>query len=183
MKIPSIEECEEIILEFGMPENIKLHTNKVRKVANFLAKKIYNNHGNVNLDLVDKAALLHDFTKMYCIENKCSHTIEAGKILKEKGFPEFGEIIKQHGLEEVNSFNEKTCIEAKIVWYADKRVNHDKLVSLGARYLYLKERYGKISEKKMSEIVSTEKNSEEVEEELFGLAGLKRDFLEDDINE
>ena len=182
MKIPSLEECEKIIQEYSVPENIKLHTAKVRKVANFLAKKISLKGTKINLDLVDKAALLHDFTKMYCVENKCSHTLEARKILVEKGFPEFGEIIKQHGLEEVNNFDEKTSIESKIVWYADKRVNHDKLVSLMARYVYLKERYGKLSDEKMSEIVSTETNSKKVEKELFDLAGLYRDILEDDLN-
>ena len=154
MKIPEIEECEAIIREYKMPEHIRKHTEAVRKVANCLAKKI-SGKKEVNLELVDKGALLHDSLKMYCIENKCRHASEAGKLLSEKGYPEFGEVLKLHGLEEVNNFDENTSLEAKIIWYADKRVTHDIVVTLEKRYEYLKEKYGSKSEGKMSEIKST----------------------------
>lgn len=173
MKIPSIDECEAIILEYKMPEHIREHTNAVRKIANCLAKKI----NGVEEEVVDKGALMHDVLKMYCIENNCRHAIEVGKVLSEKGYPEFGEILKLHGLEEVNDFNEKTPLEAKIVWYADKRVNHNVIVTLDERYEYLKEKYGSESSEKMSEIKSTIENSKKVEEELLGLANLEKDYL------
>ncbi|MEM4364089.1 MAG: hypothetical protein QXS90_02310, partial [Candidatus Diapherotrites archaeon] len=75
--------------------------------------------------------------------------------------------------EEVNNFNEKTPLEAKIIWYADKRVTHDKIVSLKERYEYLKEKYGKKSEQKMKEILSTTQNAEKIEKELLELAKIK----------
>ena len=46
----------------------------------------------------------------------------------------------------------------------------------------MKEKYGKLSDERMSEIISTENNSKKVEKELFDLAGLYRDILEDDLN-
>lgn len=173
MKTPSMEECEAIIQEYKMPEHIREHTEAVRKVANCLAKKI----SNIDLELVDKAALMHDSLKMYCIENNCRHALEVGKVLSGKGYPEFGEVLKLHGLEEVNNFNETTSLEAKIVWYADKRVNQNNIVTLNKRYEYLKERYGSKNPEKMSEIKSTIENSEKVEEELLGLANLEKDYL------
>ncbi|MCR4335434.1 MAG: HDIG domain-containing protein [archaeon] len=182
MKIPSLEECNSIIEEYKVPEHIKSHIAMVRKIANFLAKKISKTEKEINLDLVDKGALLHDVMKMYCVENNCRHTEEASKVLSQKGFPEFGKVLEQHGLDEVNQFDAKTLLEAKIVWYADKRVNHDKLVSLIARYVYLKNKYGSESDKKMKQIISTEENAKKIEKEIFELAGLKRDILEDDLN-
>jgi len=181
MKIPSIEECNVIIEEYKVPDHIKAHTVVVRKIANFLAKKISEGK-EINIDLVDKGALLHDVMKMHCIENNCRHTEEAGKVLTQKGFPEFGKVIEKHGLDEVNKFDENTLIETKIIWYSDKRVNHDKLVSLSARYIYLKNKYGSLNDEKMKQILSTEENAKKTEKEIFELAGLKRDILEDDLN-
>jgi len=181
MKTPSQEECEALLREFEVPENILTHTKMVRRIANFLAKKISEKGTKIDLELVDKASLVHDFTKIYCFENNCSHVQEAERILSEKGFPEFGKLVKQHGLEEVNGFDKNTLIETKVVWYSDKRVNNDKLVSLGARYIYLKQRYGTTNDKKMQGILSTEENAKKTEKELFELAGMHRDILEDDL--
>jgi len=102
MKTPSIEECEAIILEYKMPKHIREHTDTVRKVANCLAKKI----SSAEKEVIDKGALMHDALKMHCIANKCRHAEEVGKVLSEKGYPEFGELLKLHGLEEVVDFDE-----------------------------------------------------------------------------
>ncbi|MCH7902419.1 HD domain-containing protein [archaeon] len=173
MKVPPIKECEAIIQEYKMPGHIREHTEAVRKIANCLAKKI----NGVDKEVVDKGALMHDSLKMYCIKNNCRHAEEAGKVLSEKGYPEFGEVLKLHGLEEVNNFNETTSLEAKIVWYADKRANGNKVVTLDERYAYLKERYGSKNPEKMGQIKSTIENSKKVEEELLKLANLGKDYL------
>ncbi|MFH1391640.1 MAG: HDIG domain-containing metalloprotein [Candidatus Diapherotrites archaeon] len=182
MKLPSMEECESLIQEYKVPDHIKAHTVVVRKIANFLAKKIFENGKEINLDLVDKGALLHDVMKMYCIENNCRHTEKVAEVLIQKGYPEFGKVLERHGLDEVNKFDENTLIETKIIWYSDKRVNHDKLVSLIARYIYLKNKYGSLNDGKMKQILSTEENAKKTEKEIFELAGLKRDILEDDLD-
>ncbi len=170
MKIPSMEECEALMAEFGVPEHIRKHTEEVRKVANFLAKKISSNGKKIDLGLVDRASLMHDFLKMHCIKNNCRHALEAGKVMAERGYAEFGGVLRLHGLGEVNNFDSKTGLEAKIVWYADKRVNSDKMVSLKERYDYLKERYGSMGGQKMNGIISTEKNAFGLEKELLRLA-------------
>ncbi|MBI4210686.1 MAG: hypothetical protein HY544_04235 [Candidatus Diapherotrites archaeon] len=182
MKIPSMSECMAIMREYDVPENVMAHTEAVRRIANFLAEKISARGNDVDSKLVDRAALMHDFLKVHCIRNKCRHAHEAGRVLAERGYPEFGEAVKQHGLEEVLVFGQKTRLEAKIVWYADKRVNHDKVVSLAERYAYLKSRYGSASGKKMAEIVSTQVPAIELERELFALAGIGKDFSAADIS-
>ncbi len=175
IKIPSLEKCEFLIKKYKMPENIKAHTKKVREIANFIAKKISENNFNVDLILVDRSALMHDLMKMHCIANNCRHAKEAESVLSKEGFSEFGKILRLHGLDEVLEFDEKTPIEAKIVWYADKRVNHAEKVSLKERYEYLKETYGKRNEQKMKEIISTEKPALKIEKELLEKSGL--DFI------
>lgn len=171
MKIPSYSECEELIKQFGMPVNVRAHTDKVREVSAFLAERI-----GVDEELVDKAALLHDVAKIYCVRNDCIHTKKAREILAGRGYPEFGRVLEEHGLEQLLDFNESTLLESKIVWYADKRVNHDKIVSLKERYEYLKERYGSISGEKMKEILSTEKKAYALEKELLQKASVKSDL-------
>ena len=176
MKIPSESQCEELMREFGVPENIREHSQQVRRVANLIAEKISEKGVKVNLRLVDRAALMHDVAKIRCIKNKCSHSEEAEKIMREKGFPEVARVVGLHGLDSVNAFDEDTSIEAKIVWYADKRVTRDKIVSLEKRYEYLKEHYGSMSEEKMNQILSTEKNAFALEKEVLGMAGLREDL-------
>src|SRR3989344_7466701 len=157
MKLPTLDECEALMKKYGVPQNIRAHTEYVRKVANYLAQRIAVAGRRVDLDCVDRAAFLHDLMKLYCINNNCRHALEAEKALALAGFAEFGNIVRMHGLEEILRFDSSTPLEGKIVWYADKRVNHDTVVSLRARYDYLKEQYGLLNKEKMAQIVSTEK--------------------------
>ncbi len=174
--VPSDEECELLMREFGVPDNIRRHSEAVRRVANFLGEKIFENGFFVNLALVDKGAWLHDLMKWYCIQNNCKHALKASEVLLQRGYSELAFIVKAHALTEVLYFDEKTCVEAKIVWYADKRVTHDKIVSLKERYDYLKKTYGSKSEKVFEEIVSTQKLAFELEDELFKMAGVSKDL-------
>ena len=172
MKIPALEECESLMQKHNVPVHIRAHSMVVRKVANLLAGKIKARGGKVDLGAVDRAALLHDLMKAHCIANDCRHAAEAEKVLAAEGYKELGKIVKLHVLEEVLGFSAKTPFEAKIVWYADKRVTHDKTCTLTERFDYLKQRYGSLSAQKMREIISTEKPSFATEKELLGLAGV-----------
>ncbi len=171
MKLPSLEGCESLLQKHKVPGHIRAHSEAVRRVANFIAGKISARGGKVDSDVVDRAALLHDLMKAHCLQNRCRHAAEAQKVLAAQGYAELGKIVKLHGLEEVLGFNAKTPLEAKIVWYADKRVTHDKICTLTERFDYLKQRYGSLSKQKMDEILSTEKPAFAVEKELLGLAG------------
>lgn len=171
MKSPSEKECEMLLDRYGVPDNIRSHTQAVRKVAVFLAGRMAKKGIKLDVDVVDRAALLHDILKMHCVKNGCHHAMEAGKLLASLGYAELGNIVKLHNLEDINLFDSKTSLEAKIVWYADKRVNHDKVVLLLQRYEYLKKRYGSASEGRMNEIEATQKPAFALESELLSLAG------------
>ncbi|MEM4261677.1 MAG: HDIG domain-containing protein, partial [Candidatus Diapherotrites archaeon] len=64
MKVPTKEKCLELIQKYEMTENVRAHSEQVRKVANFIAKKIKENGKKIDLEAIDKGALLHDLMKI-----------------------------------------------------------------------------------------------------------------------
>ncbi len=177
MSVPSEARCLELLGKYGAPENVIHHSEQVRRVANFVAQSLSAKGYRVDLDLVDRAAFLHDMAKAYCLKKGCSHAAEAAEMLKNEGFPEVAEVVRLHNLDEVLNFSDSTPLEAKVVWYADKRVTHEKVVSLRERFDYLKGRYGSVTAQKMNEIISAEKPAFELEKWFVIKAGLDDNFL------
>jgi hypothetical protein len=58
--------------------------------------------------------------------------------------------------------------EEEVVNYADKRVQHDRIVSLRERFVDLKERYGK-SRSSFERLDDLEKATFELEEKIFSI--------------
>ncbi|MBN2423100.1 HDIG domain-containing protein [Candidatus Woesearchaeota archaeon] len=141
MNLPTREECFELLKKEQTPENIMNHSLMINKIAVFLAKKLNEKGINVNIELVDAASLLHDVKKWEEIKNnsKTHHGIEAYNLFKHK-YPELANVIKKHMLYEIIDSGLDSW-EEKLVHYADRRVNHDKLVSLKQRFDYLNKRY------------------------------------------
>ncbi|MBI2542408.1 HD domain-containing protein [Candidatus Woesearchaeota archaeon] len=138
MKIPTKEECLRILKENNVPGNIIAHLNAVHdfsmKVADILEKRGI----IVNRDLVSAGALLHDVKKL----SPNDHVLEGYEYVKSLGYPEVAMVIKKHGLAHLDDegFVPGTW-EEKIVFYADKRVKGDKIVSVDERFEYIKQRY------------------------------------------
>ena len=173
MKFPTREECFSWYEEQNTPKNIIEHVKTVNKVANFLAEKLSKKGIKINLELVDKASLLHDLDKWQCINDKSiNHGFETEKILTKKGYPEIGFYARQHRADLiVEKF--KTW-EEKIVSYADKRCNGDKVVSLKERFDYVNEKYpAKDINKRKEEI----RLFYELESEIFNIIGINPDEL------
>jgi len=72
-------------------------------------------------------------------------------------------IIRKHGLKNITTdeFIPKTW-EEKVVFYADKRVKNEKIVSVDERFEYIKKRY----------------NKDDVEKELNFTKELEKELLE-----
>ena len=168
MNLPTRDQCIELMGQAGMLENIVRHSMAVNLVAVFLAKEIKRNGTRIDVDLVDRASLLHDLDKHLTFQNG-QHGVVGKKMLEEKGYPELGEFCVTHNLEFPLS-NSFPSLEHKIVFYADKRVNGDKIVSRKERFEYIKNKYGARSPGALSKILSCEKFLLEVEEEIFSLA-------------
>ena len=91
----------------------------------------------INKNLVIASALLHDIERL-----KENHVEVGANLLKKLGFPEVSEVVKKHSLYTIGEENitPKTA-EEKIVFYADKRVIGNKIVSMEERFKDLEKRY------------------------------------------
>ncbi len=157
MNIPTTKECYEIMDELEVPERIRKHSEQVTKIAVLIASKLKEKGIKINIELVEKSSLLHDIDKLQCLEeeNHMNHGIITEKILKEKGYPEVGEIIRHH-VTERETTNEITW-EIKCLRYGDSRVIYDKIVPIKERLEYAKKRYPKLGEDFHKKIIDLEK--------------------------
>lgn len=137
MRIPTEEECFKILEEHNLPENIIAHSKSVCRVALDVADKLAKTGVKLDRDLVIAGALLHDITRL-----DEDHAKSGADLLEGLGLKRVAKIVRIHGLWHYgeNGYMPET-IEEKIVFYADKRVVRDKIVSLEERFKYLKQRY------------------------------------------
>jgi len=167
MRIPSQKQCRQLIREMKMMDHIVAHSLQVCRVAVFLADHLINRRIDLNRELIRAAAMLHDITKTRSFETGEDHALTGGRLLTEMGYPEVGDIIRQHVILDSGS-NAGPPGEAAIVNYADKRVRHDKIVSLDKRMTYILKRYGKLPEHRIR-IQKLWRESEYLEKKLFDL--------------
>lgn len=137
MNIPSREQCLQILKNNKTPSNIIEHCKTVVKFAGKIADGLIKKGVKVNKALVIAAALLHDIER-----HKDNHVARGAELVKKLGYPEVAKVISKHTLYKVEiEENQPKTFEEKIVFYADKRVKNDKVVSLEERYDDIKKRY------------------------------------------
>jgi putative nucleotidyltransferase with HDIG domain len=141
MQIPTEIECYRLMLKMGMLENIMAHSLQVCHVATWIGEQLRRRGTAIHLELVQAGALLHDITKTRSIQTGEIHSETGGRYLNRLGYPEVGDIVRQHVKLDVY-FESAQPSEAEIVNYADKRVLHDRIVSLEDRMDYILDRYG-----------------------------------------
>ena len=145
MKIPTQEQCFLLMCEMKMMDHIVVHSMQVCRVATFLAQHLNSAPNRLNHDLIRAAALLHDITKTRSFKTEENHAVTGGQLLAEQGYPEVGDLVRQHVRLDVYP-EPVTLGEAEIINYADKRVLHDRIVGLDKRLDYILEKYGKLPE-------------------------------------
>ena len=145
MEIPTREQCFQLMCDMKMMDHIVVHSIQVCRVATFLAQKLDPQHDRLNYNLIRAAALLHDITKTRSFKTEENHALTGGQLLTEQGYPEVGDLVRQHV--RLDAYPQPLTLgEAVIINYADKRVLHDRIVSLDQRLDYIMVRYGKLPE-------------------------------------
>lgn len=154
--------------QYRVPLHIRAHMEKVAEVCIFLSKKMQQAGENVDLEKLRHAALLHDilklcdfqkldltrFTQTYTAEDvhfwssliracgRIGHIHAAYNMLKEIHEDEIAEIVKKHEYRcLVQPGRCPATLEEKILYYADKRVLHDRIVGLSERVADGRKRY------------------------------------------
>ena len=143
-RIPSRGECNELMAKYSMLPNIVEHSMQVMRVSLAITDNLKSSV-SVDRDLVVAAALLHDITKTRSLVTKERHDTSGGELLRELGFPRIAEIVEQHVI--IQNVNLQGRLkEREIVYYADKRVLHDTIVTIDERVHDLIQRYGTVEE-------------------------------------
>ena len=194
--LPTRKECLAIIEEHHVPPHIAKHSLTVAKLAVFLAQRLTEKGITVDVNLVDRACLLHDivricdfkeldygrFEQPVTAEDKAKwqqlrakyketpHEYAAYDILKDK-FPVLALTIKKHRY--VGILDEKkkpNTWEEKLVYYADMRVMHDKIVPLEERLTEAHKRnvhFYKTEAQRLSTIAQVDPLIYSLEKEIF----------------
>jgi len=139
--VPDKSKCFRLMCEMEMLEHIVVHSITVQRVALTIADAIIACGVSLDRPLIRAAALLHDITKTRSFETREDHARTGGEYLCEQGYPEVGDAVAQHVRLSAYHRNGKPT-PAEIVNYADKRVLHDRIVSMKRRMAYIVERYG-----------------------------------------
>ncbi|MCD6137678.1 MAG: HD domain-containing protein [Deltaproteobacteria bacterium] len=139
--IPAREECFELIRKYEMLPHIVRHTRVVTDVALFIANKLNDSGQHLDIALVEAGALLHDITKTISITTGEDHAQTGYELIASLGYPEVADIVRQHVRLGPVKYDPDVVTEAELVNYADKRVKHDKVVSLKDRFTDIRKRY------------------------------------------
>jgi putative nucleotidyltransferase with HDIG domain len=139
--VPSIQTCVTLMDEYGMLAHIRAHSLVVSRVAQLLVRSLNKTGLHLSPELTVAAALLHDIGKTESLKTGQDHAELGRQICRRHGLQEVSELVAEHVRLKHHDWL-GSCTEKEIVYYSDKRVNHDRIVSLDGRMAYILERYG-----------------------------------------
>ena len=194
INLPTREEIESMREEVQLPEHIRKHCDAVGAFAKKCAENLIERGIVARTLALQKAGELHDMMRFVDFQpdaqNKIPHALEAdeetkkhwkeiagrypqhheeacAQFLSNRGYPELGSIIRPHGLRSIDHTEEYKTIEQKLLYYADKRVMFDQIVTLEERFNDFVSRYGNGTESEDAK--RWRERTMKLEEELFGI--------------
>jgi len=174
--IPSVQQCFALMTKYEMLENIKAHSIMVERIASLMARSLQMAGENLSLEKVTAGALMHDIAKTQSLKTKEDHSAKGSEICLQNHLDEIADIVAEHVV--LKAFiPDGPVLEKEIVYYADKRVNHDQIVSLEQRLAYLIRQYGKGDERLIRRMGKNFDLCKQVESKLFA----KLHFAPEDV--
>lgn len=116
--------CEALLDAAGADDKRKAHSRAVAAFADELCAALRERGLPLDAEAVHRAALLHDLAK-----GERDHAALGGVWLRELGYPETGEIVRQH-----NDLDAVELGEAALVFLADKAVRGSTRVPINERF-------------------------------------------------
>lgn len=139
-KLPTKEQALNLLRESGCSQNVIRHCEAVAELAVEIAKKCMKKGLNINLELVEIGALIHDIGRAKT--HSVHHAVAGAQIAKALGLPEpIIAIIKRHVGGGITAQEAKKLgwpkdiytpqtLEEKIIAYADKLIEGSKRVPI-----------------------------------------------------
>lgn len=125
------EEIRYLYCKCGTPKQIIRHMEAVAKFLDVLEKGI--DSVDYDWELLKKAALTHDICR-----TQREHAKAGADVLRKEGYEEIAELVEgHHGGENfgnMDSGERSVLSEKELLFYADKRVQEEKIVSLKERF-------------------------------------------------
>jgi hypothetical protein len=166
----------ELIAAHQMLPNIQAHSCRVWDVALMVGERLLATGVPIDLPLLEAGALLHDIAKTAGIANGGEHARLGAGWLTDLGYPAVAEIVREHVWLSRDPAEPWPLREVEIVNYADKRVLHDLVVTLGQRFEDLRRRYGRTPEI-IHRITLNERRSLILEKKLFSCLTITPDDI------
>ncbi|MBI4407567.1 MAG: HD domain-containing protein [Candidatus Kerfeldbacteria bacterium] len=143
MRLPTGEEIAALYQQYQTPPHIQDHMRAVAAIATELGR-----YHQADLGLVDAAAKLHDLVRIpeqwptlpATIATPQPHA-QINDLILQSAYPEVAAAIRPHSLMTILANDPFPSLEAKLVYYADKRVNHAEVVDLVDRLQLGKQRW------------------------------------------
>jgi len=184
--LPSTAQILEWRNEVKLPEHISAHCDAVADFAVQLGERLMEEGVVVRLEALKKSGQVHDLFRFIDFSPGASHENDETKepivwdhirnrykglrhekacaeFLLDQGLNALSEIVEVHGLRLPPS--ERRTIEQKLLYYADKRVNLDTVVSLDERFADFAKRYKGSPYSGDADVWYTQ--AKELEQELF----------------
>ncbi len=121
------EEILKIYEELQVPENIIRHMKKVGEFAEELADKFIEKGFKINKKSITDAAKLHDVMRL----SDKGHEKKMAEYLESIDEKAVAKLVEKHGFFSISDLENW---EEKIMYYSDKRVDEDEIVSLEERF-------------------------------------------------
>ena len=124
-----------------MLPNIADHSQQVKNVSLAIVDDLID-PSIVSRDLVIASALLHDIAKTRSIETReLRHDLTGAEMMRTLGYESIAVVVESHVI--LDKYRHEGPLEEReIVYYADKRVMHDTIVTIDQRVDDLALRYG-----------------------------------------
>ena len=126
MSLPSRQDCLEMLSRYEVDEFVVLHSLAVADVAVVLARLLQQAGENVDPQLTESAALLHDIGKgrlvgRYVGRSSRDHAFLSAQVVCRENLPGLATAVGKHMIDSIlDPVAQPKSWEERLVWYADK---------------------------------------------------------------
>jgi len=139
---PSLSQCLIWWDEWDLPENVRQHAQTVAWGAYVMAVMMRNKGIDVDPILTHRGGLLHDIDKIKTIRMDGQHGELGANFLMGKGYFLLAAIVREHIMHSIlKPGADDRPWEIKLVYFMDKLVEGDQIVTFDVRQKALKKRY------------------------------------------